>query len=81
MSKRAIYTIWFQEDEDKEAVLLEEESETIRNKRQAIDLAKRLAKRPAYNGCTILVRKIFLDNKGFPKEDCIQWSFNESEAK
>ena len=76
--KKTFYTIWFRVEDDQDAILLDEETYSVSNKRQAFDLARRLVKRPSYNGCTILARKITIRNH-IADENCLEWSFAEED--
>lgn len=78
MFKRAIYTIWVQDDEFKDAKLLMDEP-TFKNKQLAFAHAKTVLTRPMYNGCKILVRKIYFKNDVLPEENCLQWEFDEKD--
>lgn len=78
MKKKVFYTIWFREDDNQDAILLDDETSIFYSKRQAFDIARRLVKRPVYNGCTILVRKITIKND-IADEKCIEWSFTEDD--
>ena len=78
MFKKAIYTLWV-DDDLSEPMLLNDES-IYKTKKNAFKRAKQLLRRPSYNGCRILVRKIFFNsNSDLPEEDCIQWSFSEDD--
>ena len=73
MLRKSIYTIWVQDSNSEDATLLSEP--TFKSKREAFECAKRLAKRPMYCGCKILVRKIYFTKEGC-SEDCVQWEFD-----
>ena len=74
MLKNYMSTFWVQDDESKDAILLADEP-TYRSKHLAFQHVKLILRRPAYNGCKILIRKIYLNKDGSPEENCIEWDF------
>ena len=77
MLKKVIYTLWV-DDDFNDPMLLDDES-IYKTKRNAFKRAKQLLRRPSYNGCKILVRKIYFNHNDLPEEDCVEWSFSEED--